>query len=286
MKPRVRGIVCGLCVLCAAASGRGQEATFRVAVDAVRLDVLVTDRGRVVRDLALVDFEVLDNQVPQPIDTVVFERAPLRVTMAFDMSVSVTGERLDHLRAAGHAVLDGLRAGDQAQLLTFSRRVVRQQPFTSDVALLRTALDEARPVSSTALFDGVFTATTLGGSTDGRNLVLLFSDGVDTVSWLSADQALTSARRANVVVYSAAVRGRGSISFLRELARQTGGDVIEVESTRDLRGRFQRILEEFRQRYLISYTPRGVERGGWHDVTVRVKGRPATVRTRPGYQVD
>ena len=270
----------------AASSQTAPPATFRVAVDAVRLDVLVTDRGRVVRDLALADFEVLDNQVPQPIDTVVFERAPLRVTMAFDMSVSVTGERLEHLRRAGHAVLDGLRAGDQAQLLTFSRRVVRQQPFTSDVALLRTALDEARPVSSTALFDGVFTATTLGGSTDGRNLVLLFSDGVDTVSWVSADQALSSARRANVVVYSAAVRGRGSIAFLRELARQTGGDVIEVESTRDLRGRFQRILEEFRQRYLISYTPSGVDRGGWHDVAVRVKGRSATVRTRPGYQVD
>lgn len=270
----------------AAFSQTAPPATFRVAVDAVRLDVLVTDRGRVVRDLALADFEVLDDQVPQPIDTVVFERAPLRVTMAFDMSVSVTGERLEHLRRAGHAVLDGLRAGDQAQLLTFSRRVVRQQPFTSDVALLRTALDEARPVSSTALFDGVFTATTLGGSTDGRNLVLLFSDGVDTVSWVSADQALSSARRANVVVYSAAVRGRGSIAFLRELARQTGGDVIEVESTRDLRGRFQRILEEFRQRYLISYTPSGVERGGWHDVAVRVKGRSATVRTRPGYQVD
>jgi VWFA-related protein len=90
-----------------------------------------------------------------------------------------------------------------------------------------------------------------------------------------------------VVVHPAtSMRGRGSIAFLRELARQTGGDVIEVESTRDLRGRFQRILEEFRQRYLISYTPRGVERGGWHDVAVRVKGRSATVRTRPGYQVD
>jgi hypothetical protein len=76
------------------------------------------------------------------------------------------------------------------------------------------------------------------------------------------------------------------LSFLRDLGRQTGGDVIEVETTRDLRGRFQTILEEFRQRYLISYTPRGVALRGWHDVTVRVKGRSVTVRTRPGYQAE
>ena len=74
---------------------------------------------------------------------------------------------------------------------------------------------------------------------------------------------------------------RRSIAFLRDLAQPTGGDVIEVESTRDLRGRFQSILEEFRQRYLISYTPRGVERRGWHDVTVRVKG-PVRPPCEPG----
>ena len=111
--------------------------------------------------------------------------------------------------------------------------------------------------------------------------MLLFSDGVDTASWLSADQALTSARRANVVVYSAVVRG-GAVAgaFCGDLARQTGGDVIEVESTRDLRGRFQSILEEFRQRYLISYTPRGVERRGWHDVD-RAGERPFRHRANP-----
>jgi VWFA-related protein len=183
-------------------------------------------------------------------------------------------------------VLDELRPEDRAQLLTFSQTVVRRQRSTSDVSLLRAALDGVRPAGDTSLYDGAFAATTLGESSDGRNLVLLFSDGVDTASWLSADQALTAARRANVVVYSAVVRGESSLTFLGDLGRLTGGDVIEVESTRDLRGRFQTILDEFRQRYLISYTPRGVERRGWHDVMVRVKGRSVDVRTRPGYQAD
>ena len=110
MKPPAQAALA--CVLLiSATAGIAQQATFSVAVDVVRLDALVTEGGRVVRGLGLADFEVIDNKVPQQLDVVSFERAPLRVTLAFDMSVSVTGERLDHLRAAGEAVLDGLRAG-------------------------------------------------------------------------------------------------------------------------------------------------------------------------------
>jgi hypothetical protein len=46
---------------------------------------------------------------------------------------------------------------------------------------------------------------------------------------------------------------------------------------------FLAALEEFRHRYLVSYTPQGVAKGGWHKVEVRVKRRGATVRARPGY---
>jgi VWFA-related protein len=283
---RAGAIVCAFAVAASSGAPWAQQATFSVSVNSVRLDVLVTDRGRAVRQLDESDFEVFDNKVAQQVDVVTFEQVPLRVTLAFDMSLSVTGERLEHLRSAGNAVLDGLRPEDRAQLITFSHAVVRRQPSTPDVSLLRTALNDVQPAGDTALYDGAFAATTLAESPDGRNLVLLFSDGVDTASWLTADRALTSARRANVVVYSAVVRGAPSLSFLRDLGRQTGGDVIEVETTRDLRGRFQTILEEFRQRYLISYTPRGVALRGWHDVTVRVKGRSVTVRTRPGYQAE
>lgn len=278
-------VLCGAVALLTR-TGAAQQPTFTASVDAVRLDALVTDRGRVVRGLTAADFEVLDNRVGQQLDVVSFEQVPLVVTLAFDLSGSVTGERLDHLRTAGRAVLDGLRTADQAELLTFGQRVVRRQARTASMTLLRQALDDARPAGDTSLYDAAFAATMVGESGDGRNLVLLFSDGVDTSSWLSESQALTSARRANVVVYGATVRGGGSTPFLEELARQTGGDVVEVESTRDLRARFEAILSEFRQRYLISYTPRGVERSGWHEVTVRVKGRATTVRTRPGYQAD
>jgi hypothetical protein len=59
--------------------------------------------------------------------------------------------------------------------------------------------------------------------------------------------------------------------------------LYKLESTRNMRAVFLSALEEFRQRYLVSYTPRGVAKGGWHKVEVKIKGRRATVRTRPGY---
>ncbi|RPJ85291.1 MAG: hypothetical protein EHM13_01520 [Acidobacteria bacterium] len=60
--------------------------------------------------------------------------------------------------------------------------------------------------------------------------------------------------------------------------------MFEVESTRNLPGAFLKVLDEFRQRYLVSYSPRGVQRGGWHRLDVRVKGRAnLQVKARPGY---
>jgi hypothetical protein len=69
----------------------------------------------------------------------------------------------------------------------------------------------------------------------------------------------------------------------------TGGQLFEVDSTRDLAAAFVAILEEFRQRYLVSYSPQDVARGGWHTLEVRVKHRGTrklTVKARPGYPAD
>ena len=68
-----------------------------------------------------------------------------------------------------------------------------------------------------------------------------------------------------------------------ELTSLTGGRLFEVEKTEKLDTIFLSILQEFRQRYLVSYTPRGVTKEGWHKLDVRVK-RGGTVKARPGYQ--
>jgi len=268
------------------AGGRVLEAqapAFSARIESVRVDVLVLENGRPVRGLGPSDFEIADNGVPQQADLVSFEQIPLNVVLALDMSDSVAGERLDQLRDASRGVLDGLTADDQAALVTFSHAVTLGSRLSKDVGAARLALAEAHGSGDTSLVDGVYAAMMVGESDVGRALLIVFSDGLDTSSWLPADTVLESAKRSDVVAYSAAIASVGGAPFLRELAALTGGTLYNLESSKDLRSTFLGILEEFRHRYLVSYTPRGVAREGWHRLDVRVKNRRATIKARPGY---
>jgi len=268
----------------AVVTGSAQQPTFSSRVDAVRVDVLVKDRGQIVRGLGPQDFEVRDEGVLQEVDLVRLEQVPINVILGLDVSESVNGERLEHLLGAGSTLLDRLSGEDRVALLTFSHAVRLRQELTRDITRVRQALDDVIPAGQTSLVDGASAAIALSGSDVGRSLLIVFSDGVDTSSFLSPDVVLQSARRADVVAYGVAIRSRISPTFLKELGSLTGGAVIEIESTKDLSQTFLGILDEFRQRYLLSYSPRGVPTTGWHRLDVRVKGRRATVSARAGYQ--
>jgi VWFA-related protein len=276
-------LVVGICLL-ATFTGSAQQATFSSRIEAVRVDVLVKDRGQIVRGLGPQDFEVRDEGVLQELDLVQLEMVPLNVVLGLDVSESVTGERLDHLLGASGTLLDRLAGDDRAALLTFSHAVRLRQELTNDIPAMRQALATVIPAGQTSLVDGTSAAIALSGSDIGRSLLLLFSDGVDTSSFLSPDVVLQSARRADVVAYGVAIRSRISPEFLKELGQLTGGAVLEIESTKDLSQTFLKILDEFRQRYLLSFTPRGVSASGWHRLDVRVKNRRGTVSARTGYQ--
>jgi hypothetical protein len=125
---------------------------------------------------------------------------------------------------------------------------------------------------------------TCGDSTDRCHLRSHFIWAPDTnARWLSADAVLDAGRRSDAVVYAVSWGAEKNAAFLRDLSEGTGGTLFRVESTRNLSATFVHILEEFRHRYLVSYTPRGVPKDGWHRLDVRVKGRRALVRARPGY---
>jgi VWFA-related protein len=272
-----------LAVVTLSAGASRQQPSFSTKIESVRVDVLVLDGGRPVRGLGPADFEIADNGVPQQVDLVSVEQIPLNVVLSLDMSDSLAGERLEQLRDASRAVLDGLTRDDQAALVTFSHAIALGSPLSKDVPAVRAALDDALGVGQTSLVDGVYAAITIGESDVGRALLIVFSDGLDTSSWLQADSVLEVAKRSDVVAYSAAVGTVGGAPFLKELSALTGGTTYRVESTRDLRATFLGILDEFRHRYLVSYTPRGVARDGWHKLDVRVRNRRVTVKARPGY---
>src|SRR5688572_32763831 len=128
----------------AVATTAGQ--TFSSRIDAVRVDVLVTENGRPLQGLAPDDFEVLDNGVRQHVDLASFEQIPLNVVLALDMSASLQGLRLGHLQTAGKRVLDGLKAGDRAELVAFSHVVAPSQGLTEDFDRVRAALEDRKSV--------------------------------------------------------------------------------------------------------------------------------------------
>jgi Ca-activated chloride channel family protein len=274
--------VVGLVLSAYHAAAAAQTPMFSARLEAVRLDVLVTSDGKPVRDLGAADFEVRDKGVLQSLDLVTVEKIPLSVVLTLDVSASVEGERQVHLKDAAGAVLDALRSGDRAALVSFTDAIDETAALTLNLEPVRTALAGIAPAGDTALVDGAYAGITLADTAPGRGLMILFSDGRDTASWLNPDAVLDAGRRSNAVVYAVAARARDT-SFLERLTTVTGGRLYELESTRNLRAVFLAALDEFRHRYLVSYTPRGIEKGGWHTVDVRVKRRGVTVRTRPGY---
>jgi Ca-activated chloride channel family protein len=261
------------------------QTLFTSRIEAVRVDVLVTESGRPVQGLTPADFEVFDNGVRQKVDLASFEQIPLNVVLALDMSASLQGLRLGHLQAASRHVLEGLKKGDRAALVSFSHVVNPGGDLSEDLDRVRAALDQAEGAGMTSLVDASHAGIMIGESDVGRSLLILFSDGVDTSSWLSPESVLDIARRSDVIVYAVEI-GEGRASFARDLSEVTGGRLFSIESTRDLSAAFIRILEEFRMRYLISYSPEGVSGAGWHRLDVRVRKGGMTVKARPGYFAD
>jgi VWFA-related protein len=206
--------------------------------------------------------------------------------LALDTSASVAGPTLAHLQKAGGAVLDKLTAGDQAALITFSHAVVLRSPLTPSFDRLRLAIRNVMPRGDTALVDAVFAGLVFAEADVGRKLLLVFTDGYDTSSYVRRQDVADAARSTDVVVYAvtAGVQGHRTAEFLPDVANLTGGGLVSVDSTSDVERAFLAILDEFRHRYLLSFTPSGVAKTGWHKLEVRVKGRRVAVKARTGYQ--
>ena len=266
------------------AAPTAQQARFAAKVESVRVDVLAVAGNLPVTDLKATDFEIRDNGVVQAVTLVGAEKAPVNVMLALDTSASLSHDRLTRLRTASEALIDKLLPGESAGLITFSHVVTQRQGLTTELRRVSEALTRVEPAGYTSLSDAVSLGLSVGEQSAGRPLLVVFSDGVDTTSWQPEDVVLASARRSETVLYGVAVTPEGgSPRFLRDAADVTGGKVLEVRSNDRLEATFVQILEEFRQRYLLSYSPTGVTKPGWHKIEVRVKRRGVTAKARPGY---
>ena len=270
-----------------------KQAVFRAAIDVVRLDVSVMNGLTPVAGLTRDQFVVSDNGVPQVIDSVVLENVPLRLTLLLDTSESMRGDRIDHLIQATKTLVTALHPQDEAALLTFSEPVKSIVAMTRDRKPLLDALGMLTPNGSTSLNDAVFLGLQLRPATagDATSVLLVFSDGHDTASWLRKDQLLEATKRSSQLLhviellpaaYITSVTQRPS-ETLGQLAKAGGGRHWAALKASDLNDLFGKALNELRARYLLTYSPTGVSREGWHDVSVTLKNARGDVTARPGY---
>jgi Ca-activated chloride channel family protein len=259
-----------------------QPPTFHTRIEVVTVDVSVTRGDAPVSGLTADDFVVTDDGIRQRIDTVTVARAPLSVTLVLDTSASVAGSRLDALIGASEQAVNELRTNDYVSLITFSSVVARPVALTATVEPVRAALHAITGAGDTALRDAVFLGLQTSPPAATRSLLLIFTDGDDTSSWLSADEVLESVRHANVVIHAVSF---GSDPFLKQATREAGGRVWSASSNRDLQKLFSRAIRDMRDRYVLSYTPDGVSRRGWHALDVKLARAKGDVVARPGYWV-
>ena len=269
-------------LLAAAPLASAQQTTFRAGVEVVELDVSVLRHGLPVEGLIATDFALTDNNVAQDVASVTLERLPLSVTLVLDASRSVAGDRLKHLVQAGAGLTAALRDGDRAALMTFSHMVDLKVPMTGDMPSIRTALGAMTGAGATSLRDAVHLAIALQPRDRSRPLILVFTDGHDTASWLTEDAVVDSARRGAVVIHAVRVE---SDALLDRLTQVSGGRTWSATSDRQLQELFTKALDEMRARYLLTYTPRHVGRPGWHELKVKLKNGGGDVTARRGYFV-
>lgn len=274
---------------------------FGSAVEAVFVDVFVTRDGHPLAGLMPAEFELKDNGVRQQVELLSAETRPLRAILVFDTSSSMTGNRMEMLRAAGRAFLDGLRPADEVALVTFGEEIVWLAAATADKGRIRNALEQLRPSGTTAAIDALYAAIALSDF-ERRPLVVLFTDGEDNSSWLDQSQIFKLAERSNALVHvvcwlppapPAPLAGRITSTPIepeqdrvwRPTAEVTGGRFWGADSPEQLRKAFAAIADAMGHRYVLRYEPSGVKREGWHRIEIRLRGRSGHLEARRGYWV-
>jgi len=277
------------------------QETFRSSVDLVTIQASVRDgRGRVLRGLTPVDFEVRDNGQLRPIiELRSDQRSPVSLAILVDMSGSMrVGSKIAMARRAFDTVLAQLRDGeDEVAVFTFDSSLHERRGFTSHLDSLKEALSDFEPFGSTSLYDATAaTARRLAERSTTHRAIVVLTDGVDTSSSLAASQVSGLASAIDVPVYVVATvpsvdqrvmleaveQPRSSdAADLRDLAEWTGGHFVVASTFVDAVVVASRIVDELRQQYVLAIEASNFHE--WRRLQVRVKHPSATVKTRSGY---
>jgi len=270
-----------------------------VDVRLVELYTTVTDRsGRLIRDLGREEFEILEDKRPQEIAKFeLVENLPLTIGITIDTSGSMASS-LGEAQEAGRAFLENIVTHrDRCFVVGFSGKPTLLMPPTDDVGACVEGLEGLISVGWTALHDAVVTSLYYMRELEGQRALVLLSDGDDTASGISFDDALEFARRSGVVIFPVALNVSAlDVAIRRKLSRlaeDTGGRVFNINTAEELTAVYGEIEQELRSRYLLAYASQqngqngqngqSGQEGVFREVEVKVKKRGLQARTIRGY---
>jgi Ca-activated chloride channel family protein len=257
-----------------------------VNVHLIELPTTVIRNGRPVNDLPEAAFKVLDEG--KPVKVTKFEHVtnlPLSIGLAIDTSASMQPRMDEARKAASQFFSNVMRKGDRAFLVSFDTQPQLIQRWSPKLADVNAGLAKLRAEEATALYDAVVYALYNFVGVKGQKALILVTDGKDTASKFSFDQALDYARRAAVPVYAIGIGIRGTEVDVRyKLGRfcsETGGNAYYIDTSLELGRIYIDIQNELRSQYILGFYPDGNVKPGskWREVSVQVsEGRAKTIR--------
>ena len=277
----------------------------RVHVNFVQLPVTVMDRnGRRVQGLTRDRFTVLEDSVPQAIESFSSEDVPSSVGLVFDTSGSMK-PKLPDAQMATRRFLETMEPADEVFLLTFAGRPQMQMDFTRDFDSVQKRLLSAPATGSTSFIDAVYAGLAhMRGAHNSRKALLVVSDGGDNHSRHSSGELLSLAREADVQIYAvsffepapgkvplAQASEQRAKSLLRSLATATGGFHYVLRNAGEFGPVMAQIAALLRNQYVIGYRSSQPESPGkWRTIQVKLdvpRGqRPMHLQSRKGYRAS
>ncbi len=274
-----------------------QAPTYKVDVKLVNVFVTVTDRnGAPVAGLKKDDFKLFEDDLPQNI--AVFDREselPLSIVLAVDTSLSTRKDLKLELESARRFVRSILRPVDSLSLYEFSEDVNELVPFTNDLRRIDLGINSIRSGAATALYDALYLGSEALLDRKGRKVMVVITDGGDTVSKLSYKDAVRAAQEAEAILYSVIIvpieasagRDIGGEHALIQLSQDTGGKHFYASSLPQLDEAFRKISDELRTQYLLAYYPsRRYSESDYRRIDIRVNSPSDSglhARYRTGY---
>jgi Ca-activated chloride channel family protein len=270
-----------------------------VNIDIVSLNVSVFDQyGRAVTGLTKNAFTVYDNDEKQVIASFSDTDAPVSVGVIFDVSGSMSGDKIKRARDALKKFIETSHDDDEYFLIGFNSRAQLLLDKTRDGDAVLNKLTFVQPKSTTALYDACYLGVEkVTRGTHPKRALLLISDGQDNNSRYTFKELTRLLKESDVTIYAIGILGGGDYgsalgmqgqSFLDEMASITGGKTFFPNSGEEMDDAFYRIATELRYQYSIGFYPSNFTNNGkYHKIKVKVtppRGMPRlNVRTKDGY---